>query len=196
MGGLGLGLALVRHITELHGGSASAESPGLGRGATFTITLPIRASVPAARDARQLSEREPPEESAAADPIRGLRVLVVDDEPDACELTAMVLAQAGARVQTACSAAEGFQAFRHFRPDVLVSDIGMPEADGYSLIRRIRALEQREGGRVAALALTAFAQEEDRARALAAGFSTHMRKPVEPGVLASAVASLSAPQQR
>ena len=118
--------------------------------------------------------------------------MVVDDEPDACELIAMFLTQAGARVQTARSAAEGFQAFQHFHPDVLVSDIGMPDEDGYSLIRRIRALETRKGSKVPAVALTAFAQEEDRARALAAGFTSHVRKPVEPSVLASTVASLSA----
>jgi CheY-like chemotaxis protein len=122
-------------------------------------------------------------------------VLVVDDEADARQLIATVLAEAGAQVQTARSAAEAYATFRRFHPDVLISDIGMPGEDGYSLIRRIRALPGPEGGRVPALALTAFAREEDRARSLAAGFTGHIRKPVELGKLAGAIAELARVQR-
>jgi CheY-like chemotaxis protein len=118
-------------------------------------------------------------------------VLVVDDEPDACNLIATVLVEAGAQVQTARSAAEAFAIFRRFRPDVLISDIGMPGEDGYSLIRRIRALPGLEGGSVPALALTAFAREEDRAKTLAAGFTTHVRKPLDLSKLTCTIAELA-----
>ncbi len=195
VGGLGLGLALVRYIVELHGGRASATSPGLGQGATFTISLPVRAALPLPHEPDPPSEHAPQERDVSATSLHGLRVLVVDDEPDACELIAMVLAQAGAEVQAARSATDGFQRFQQFQPDVLVSDIGMPEEDGYSLIRRIRALESAKGGKTPAVALTAFAQEEDRKRALAAGFTTHVRKPVEPALLTGTVARLASERQ-
>jgi CheY-like chemotaxis protein len=123
--------------------------------------------------------------------LSGVRVLVVDDEADARDLVATVLMQSGAEVETAGSAAEGFELLRRSPPDVLVSDVGMPEEDGFSFIERIRALPPSEGSRVPAVALTAFARESDRARALRAGFTAHMGKPVEPSVLAAAVSNLA-----
>ncbi len=188
VGGLGLGLALVRHIVELHGGQVSVKSAGLGKGATFEISLPIRAVTPSeeASDALPSAPR-----ARAAGLLRGVRVLVVDDEADARELVAAVLTDAGATVETAGSATEGFERFRIFRPNVLVSDIGMPDEDGYSLMRRIRRLPRTEGGWVPSMALTAFTREEDRSQAIGAGFTTHIGKPVNPEALASAVANLS-----
>jgi CheY-like chemotaxis protein len=191
VGGLGLGLALVRHIVELHGGVVAVASEGLGKGATFTVTLPIRAVI------RDRGESPlPPPVSAPSSPARvgltGVRVLVVDDEPDARELIATVFIESGAIVETAPSASEGFDLFTRFRPDVLVSDIGMPDEDGFSFMRRIRMLPTTEGGTVPSLALTAFATADDRARALGAGYTMHFGKPVEPDTLTSAVAKLAA----
>jgi PAS domain S-box-containing protein len=192
-GGLGLGLALVRHIVELHGGHVTAASEGLGKGATFAITLPVRAVIPATSRTGDSSPppAAPPFDSFDSVALNGVRVLVVDDEPDARELIGTVLNGSGAEVQTASSAAEGFELFRRLRPHVLVSDIGMPDEDGYSFIRRIRALAPGEGGQVPALALTAFAREGDRTKALSAGYTTHIGKPVNPEALASAVANLA-----
>jgi PAS domain S-box-containing protein len=195
LGGLGLGLSLVRHIIELHGGHVSAESAGPGTGARFAISLPTRAVLPASPHAAGSRQSEDTSAALASSRVSGLRVLVVDDEADARQLIATVLAEAGAQVQTARSAAEAYATFRRFHPDVLISDIGMPGEDGYSLIRRIRALPGPEGGRVPALALTAFAREEDRARSLAAGFTGHIRKPVELGKLAGAIAELARVQR-
>jgi CheY-like chemotaxis protein len=127
----------------------------------------------------------------AASGLDGVRVLVVDDEPDALDLIAEVLRRAGAIVETARSAAEGFGSFMRTPPDVLVSDIGMPDEDGFGFMRRVRELPKTEGGAVPSLALTAFAREEDRARAIAAGYTTHIGKPVDPAALASAVAHLA-----
>jgi CheY-like chemotaxis protein len=195
LGGLGLGLSLVRHIIELHGGHVSADSAGAGKGARFTITLPTRAVLPESPPASASPESEALSAAAPGLRVSGLRVLVVDDEPDACNLIATVLVEAGAQVQTARSAAEGFAAFRRFHPDVLISDIGMPGEDGYSLIRRIRTLPGPEGGTVPALALTAFAREEDRAKSLAAGFTSHLRKPVDLGNLTGTIAELAGVQR-
>ena len=188
-GGLGLGLAIVRHIVQLHGGEVRAKSNGEGRGATFVVELPIlsdRADVADAGPARAESTAAP-----ALAALRGLKVLVVDDEADARELLGMILEQAGAEVALAGSACEAIEVFGRFRPDVLVSDIGMPGDDGYSLIRRIRALE--DGGRaVPAVALTAFARAEDRSHALGSGFQAHLAKPIEPGELTEVIAGLIA----
>jgi PAS domain S-box-containing protein len=195
-GGLGLGLALVRHIVELHGGRVAAVSDGRGKGASFRIELPIRAVSPSSRP--DSSAQAPREIAAPQQPVAltGVRILVVDDEADARDLIATVLMEAGAEVETARSAAEGFELFKEFRPDVLVSDVGMPEEDGFSFIRRVRALASSEGSRVPALALTAFAREGDRSRALTAGFTAHVGKPVQPEVLASAVSNLAALSRR
>jgi PAS domain S-box-containing protein len=190
VGGLGLGLALVRHIVELHGGQVAAASEGPGRGARFSITLPIRAVIPSAPESAPRARASPlPAQPATA--LTGIRVLVVDDEPDALDLIAAVLRDAGAFVETATSAAEGFGSVKRAPPDVLVSDIGMPDEDGFLFMRRVRALPMLEGGAIPSLALTAFAREEDRARAIAAGYTTHIGKPVDPGALAYAVAHLA-----
>jgi signal transduction histidine kinase/ActR/RegA family two-component response regulator len=190
VGGLGLGLALVRHIVELHGGRVEASSDGLGKGSTFRLSLPIRAVMP-----QTITSSLPPQPTAEqyAHPgiaLHGVRVLVVDDEPDARHLIAAVLSEAGADVKAAPSASDGFAMFKEFRPNVVVSDIGMPEEDGFSFIQRIRALPAGEGGQVPSLALTAFAHERDRERALKVGYTTHLGKPVEPQLLATTVASL------
>ncbi|MBV8857482.1 MAG: response regulator [Acidobacteria bacterium] len=189
-GGLGLGLAIVRHIVEQHGGSVSAESGGEQRGATFTINLPV-AAVKASKGGRGTSGPLPSQSSPGDDSARlgGVRVLVVDDQADARELLAMVLSRAGAQVSTAASAAEALELLGREEPDVLVSDVGMPAEDGYALIGRVRDLT---AARVPSVALTAYASEDDRRRALAAGFDAHLPKPVEPAELVSVIASLVA----
>jgi len=191
-GGLGLGLAIVRHIVELHGGTVSAASEGKDKGATFRVTLPIRA-VAEPLDGDEKLRRTDEEAEKAVEPLalQGIRVLVVDDEPDARTLVEAVLRQYGAVVRAAGSAQEAFQEVRRWRPNVLVADIGMPVEDGYSLLRRVRALSASEGGSVPAAALTAYAQDEDRQRAFAAGFQEHVAKPVPPERLASVVARLA-----
>jgi CheY-like chemotaxis protein len=190
-GGLGLGLAIVRHLVELHSGSVEAHSPGEGRGTAFTVKLPRTA----ARGAIAHDRMPPPPDyervnKARATRLRGLRVLAVDDEPSARELVISILNQGQADVKTAASAAEALAILSDWSPEVLISDIEMPGTDGYSLIRRIRALPD-ERAQVPAIALTAYARNEDRARALAAGFQMYIPKPVEPADLLSAVASVS-----
>jgi PAS domain S-box-containing protein len=184
-GGLGLGLAIVRRLVEFHGGSVCASSPGIGQGATFTVSLPLFQ-----KSRRALALRN----SGAAEIsvlLTGLRVLVVDDEPDIRELIAAVLEQYGAEVTAVGSAGEAIAALARKVPDVLVSDIGMPVEDGYTLIRKVRDLEMELGGQIPALALTAYAREEEHRRAIAAGFHMHMPKPVESAELAVAIASLA-----
>jgi len=189
-GGLGLGLAIVRHLAELHGGSVRAESAGPGLGATFTLELPILAP------GSGRGERVAVERVEGIEPrlprLDGLRVLVVDDHDDARELIRTVLEQCGADVAVAGSADEALAALERRRVDVLVSDLAMPGSDGYDLIRRIRAREQTSGGAtLPAVALTAYAGTVDRARALAAGFQAHASKPIAPDELASLVHSLA-----
>jgi CheY-like chemotaxis protein/anti-sigma regulatory factor (Ser/Thr protein kinase) len=190
-GGLGLGLTLVKQLVELHGGSVRAESAGVGRGATFTLELPRRP----ARAPAGAMERHPPSVLALPLPrtseLKGVRLLVIDDDLDGVLLLTTILDRAGAAVEAARSAAEGFMFFTAAPPDVLISDIEMPGEDGYSLIARIRALEPEKGGRVPAIALTAYGRREDRLRAIAAGFSMHVPKPVDPGELLTLVASLA-----
>jgi signal transduction histidine kinase/ActR/RegA family two-component response regulator len=185
-GGLGVGLAIVRYLVELHGGTVTAESPGRGQGATFTVRLPIRAIVQP--EQAPAHEDHPAVEQEPAPRLDRLRVLVVDDEPDARELVQAALARLGAEVRTAALASEAFESLGRWRPDVIVSDIGMPGEDGYSLIRRIRALSPAAGGRIPAVALTAYAQEADRVKAHAAGYQAHVAKPVTPNHLARVVA--------
>jgi PAS domain S-box-containing protein len=187
--GLGLGLAIVRHLVELHGGSVRAHSDGLGKGALFCVRLPIAPVRPKGTDdAVPTSMRHA--NGDAALPLAGLRVVVVDDETDARELVATVLSEAGATVIAVGSVPEAIQAVERHRPDVLVSDIGMPCEDGYSLIRRIRAMEKTVG-RIPAAALTAYATVQDRTRALFAGYSSHLPKPIDPAELTAVVANLA-----
>jgi CheY-like chemotaxis protein len=160
----------------MHGGTVRAESEGQGLGSTFVVRLPAQAS---AALAVPVPVTPPPAEPHHD--LGGISVLVVDDEADARDLLQRLLQDAGASVRTAGSAAEALAQLRAVQPDVLVSDIGMPEVDGYQLMQLVRALPPQSGGRVPAIALTAFARDEDRARALAAGFDAHLAKPLEPG---------------
>jgi signal transduction histidine kinase len=189
-GGLGLGLAIVRHIVELHGGRVSVHSDGPGRGSTFTLVFPIRATtgIVSAPSERPSSGRAAPG-AAPRVSLDGVRVLVLDDERDARDLLELVLRQAGAVVATADSAAAGFAALDRFRPHVIVSDVGMPDEDGYSFMRRVR--ENKEHEHVRAIALTAYTRGEDRERALSMGFSAHLGKPVDPDDLTAAVARIA-----
>ncbi len=191
-GGLGVGLALAERLVEMHGGAIKAESDGEGRGATFTVTLPTRSG------SRAISEMNAIELSktieAGDQPIlAGLRVLVVDDEADARDLLAIRLQQYGADVITAPSAEAAMEALalQEPRPDLIVSDIAMPGEDGYSLIRRVRAMEPEQGGRIPAIALTAYSRTKDRVQALTAGFQIHMPKPVNAAELAHAIAGIT-----
>ncbi|MCC6551831.1 MAG: response regulator [Polyangiaceae bacterium] len=187
-GGLGIGLALVRHIVELHGGSVRAESPGPGRGSTFTLRLPVTARAPVAVVPGASAALAPPGEGRAE--LQGLRVLVVEDDPDARELVAEVLLQHRAEVVAVGSAQAALEVLSSARPHVLVSDVAMPGGDGYELIRHIRQRAPEDGGGVPALALTARALAEDHAHALAAGFQMHAAKPIDPAELVTAVARL------
>jgi signal transduction histidine kinase len=186
-GGLGIGLSLVRHLVELHGGSVAAASPGEDRGATFTVRLPPMVA--------EVHESALARRDAAADPgpsLAGVRVLVVDDDPAGVDLIAQVLGQRGAEVAGCDSAASAVEMATRWRPDVVVSDIEMPEEDGYALVRRLRAMPPDAGGRTPAVALTAFNRPEDRIRSLRAGFTIHMSKPVDPDELVAVIANLAA----
>jgi signal transduction histidine kinase len=189
--GLGLGLAIVKHLTELHGGTVRAMSQGEGQGATFTILLPV--SLVQTEETEERSHPRAETEPVAVCPVSldGVCVLVVEDEPDTRELIARLLIEYAAEVTTVASAREALDLLPRERPDVIISDIGMPLQDGYDLIRSIRELPTEQGGKTPALALTAFARSEDRTRAVLAGYQMHLAKPVEPSELIAMVASLA-----
>jgi CheY-like chemotaxis protein len=185
----------VRHLVDLHGGVVEAESAGAEQGATFTVTLPLTDDRPAGEAethgiaARGLAPGRLPA-------LNGVRVLIVDDEADARELMRAILAQCGAEVTVVATARAALEALDQAPFDVLVSDIAMSEGDGYDLIRKVRALDAERGGRIPALALSAYARVEDRASALSAGYHQHAAKPIEPTDLAAAVATLAGRVER
>jgi len=192
-GGLGLGLSIVKHLVELHGGQVRAQSAGPGQGASFFIELPMIMVQPGAFSARSDYASESAQAASSADlpSLRGISVLAVDDDLDALNLVKHVLENCGARVITTASGQEAMKLLLSERPDMIISDIGMPGEDGYEFIRKVRALPPDRGGRTPAAALTAFARAEDRTRALRAGYQTHAAKPIEPAELTAVVASLA-----
>ncbi|MCU1281154.1 MAG: Sensor protein, partial [bacterium] len=201
-GGLGLGLAIVRHLVEAHGGTVTAASAGTGKGATFAVTMPLITPYQDALEGelRPVASEPAPEDDAKLavarraiepTPLKDVRVLVVDDDLGTREAVSEMLGRAGANVRVAESANEGMSVVEEFRPEVLLCDIAMPGEDGYAFIRKIRARGPTRGGDVPALALTALAGEEDRLRALSAGFQMHVAKPVDIARLMQAVVDLS-----
>jgi len=182
-GGLGLGLAIVRQLVEAHGGIITADSPGEGLGATFTVRLPLLNVEPEIKQIDELPQQ--------ALELTGIRVLTVDDDPDARELLTVLLAEYGASVLTVTSASEVLANLESFQPDVLVSDIGMPEVDGYSLIKQIRTFTPEKGGQIPAIALTAYARVDDYQRAITSGYQRHVTKPLDPEELVQAVLALA-----
>jgi PAS domain S-box-containing protein len=196
-GGLGIGLAIVRHIVEMHGGGVSASSPGKGQGATFKIRLPVIS-------ARRLAQPEGPRVEVEVEPaakerkmlengdrLDGVRMLLVEDNSDTRDMLKFIFDESGAEVIAAASVDEALEALERFRPDALVSDIAMPDRDGYELIREVRSREPERGGKIPAVAITASARAEDRMRVLAAGFQMHVAKPIAPDELIAVVASLT-----
>jgi signal transduction histidine kinase/ActR/RegA family two-component response regulator len=189
-GGLGLGLAIVRHLVELHGGEVRAASDGEGRGSTFTITLPLVAEgVDVSSEALTGGLR--PVNALSGPVLSGFRILVVDDDADTCELLTAVLGYYGAEVRTATSAQQALAAVTDFDPDVVVSDVAMPGVDGYTFVRQLKALERERGRRYPAMALTAHARASDSEQAFLAGFEAYVAKPVEPADLAQIIARLA-----
>jgi CheY-like chemotaxis protein len=193
--GLGLGLAIVRQLVELHGGSVHAASEGEGRGATFTVSLPI--AIPEIQPGRPvaLEEQRTTASTASLVPrlsrLEGLHILIVDDDADGRTLTALVLSQAGASVKAVASVREALLMLEVKRPDALVTDIGLPDEDGFALVRQIRQFEAEHGGFLPAIALTGYARADDRVGILAAGFQAHVPKPVEPAELAAVIANIT-----
>jgi len=182
--GMGLGLAIVRHLIELHGGTVLAESEGENKGSVFSIRLPLAA----VSFAGVLLESKIPA-NGHDEVLKGLRILLVEDEPDASEVIAMVLKDSGAQVEAVESARDALQRMPYFYPDLLLSDIGLPVESGYDLIRQVRSLAS-DFKKVPAIALTAFATEADRNKSLSAGFQAHLAKPIEPAVLVRTIKSV------
>jgi CheY-like chemotaxis protein len=184
-GGLGLGLAIVRHLVELHGGTVSAQSEGLNKGATFSATFPL------------LADRTPPVSQSAESngfevrSLDGLRVLLVDDEPEARNILSTVITRTGAEVSTCTCASEALTKLVEWKPDVVLCDIAMPEEDGYSFIHNVRSLPRDKGGETPAAALTAYARDIDRRQALDAGYQMHIAKPIGATQLVTMIARLA-----
>jgi PAS domain S-box-containing protein len=194
-GGLGIGLSIVKQLVELQGGTVRAKSPGIGRGATFIVSLPVLANDEHSDEA-PVRHSTPPEDTISDDAfenidLTGLRVLVVDDDSDARQLAMRMLESCHAEVKTAASMRDALEEIRRQRPHVLLSDLGMPDQDGFDLIRAIRDLPPERGGEIPAVAISAFARSEDRRRAMIAGYQTHLAKPVEPSELIAVIASLT-----
>ena len=194
-GGLGLGMAIVRHLVELHGGTIAVESAGKGQGATFLVTLPVR--LPVADTMPQVEQRAVSRDLGSESHISldGVSVLIVDDEADAREVLALLLQERGAEVTAVSSAAAALRVLRKRLPDVLVSDVGMPGVDGHALMQQLRSLPESEGGQLPAVAVTAYATAVDSARALAAGFNRHVAKPIVPSEIVEIIATLAAPRR-
>jgi PAS domain S-box-containing protein len=194
-GGMGIGLAIVRHLVQLHGGNVRVHSPGPGQGSTFTVSLPTLASAGLTAPLDRAPEQQAvtpacAEPTEPATRLDNVSVLLVDDEPDVRAVTTRLLQDAGAHVMAAASADEALDLLRRQKPAVILSDVGMPDVDGYELIRRVRELPPTEGGQTPAAAFTAFTRPVDQARALAAGYQMHLAKPVPPLMLLTAVATL------
>ncbi len=187
-GGLGLGLAIVRHLVELHGGSVHAESAGKGRGSTFSVLIPVAPS--RSGTATSLATAARNSTTAAHVDLAGVRILAVDDDSASRELLVAVLGGRGASVDTADAVASALGRLAACRYDLVVSDLGMPHEDGYALIARLRAWPAERGGRTPAIALTAYARPEDRVRCLTSGFQNHLAKPVDPPELLATVAAV------
>jgi CheY-like chemotaxis protein len=193
-GGLGLGLAICKDLIELHGGTIHAESAGVGKGATFIVRLPRFAAPPTTTNT---DRKIAPQEAASHDVIAGARILLVEDEPQTRAALAKLLSKTGAEVIDVATAAEGMKAFEQTRPDLIISDIGLPQKDGYEFMQRIRSVEmEHEQPATPAIALTAFASAKDRHQARESGFHKHIAKPVTPAALLAAIATLLVEKDR